>query len=139
MPVQPRAPSASRSVRCALLTPQASPGSLYRCGREHFLKSRRWATTGGKRLLTSAPKTPQAVRTAISAHFVPPFSGEPPKALAGFQGLNGIPGWETESVLHTTAKQAGALGLEAFTFDAGVCVGCHRFSYQDCRMLSLRM
>lgn len=61
-----------------------------------------------------------AVRAAITAHFVPPLSGEPPRALAGFQGLNGIPGWETEAVLHTTAKRAGALGLEAFTFDAGV-------------------
>ena len=77
-------------------------------------------TGGGGGPLGSGGDWSNAVRSAITTHFTPRFDGEPPVALAEFQGLSGIPRWETESVLHSAVDVAAALGLEAFTFDAGV-------------------
>lgn len=65
-----------------------------------------------------------AVRYAISRHLTPSVGGSRPVPFASYQGLGGLPEWQTEDELLRLSRRAGhrpgGLGLESFVFDAGL-------------------
>lgn len=75
-----------------------------------------WSAEGGETDWSNA------VRRAISTHFTPladRATGQRPVAKAVYQGLGALPSYQTEDVLYQTIRNAGQLGLEQWTWDAG--------------------